>query len=289
RKLFRDQVSKSAQIDHAFERPVIQEQKNNWQRNQHRFRHQPASKQDRYLQVAADRWFARVIQIRGEREHKEESTQNVFAFGNPDDRLHPQRMDGKDRRHECASPKRAGQPTKQVEENDSSRGVEQNISEMMRPSAEPEHSTIEHVRKRRERMPVTSMSMSKCPNHSIPTQARDYLRSFIGVGRIIIIHEGKMAGLSKDKPNERNKAGADTGYERKLSGFFSHRLGPDRAMEHADDKDRSLLESEGRGHVDPDRSPFQTPFAQFLWLSQTDLLQRRPLQEFECRTDYFAA
>ena len=185
-------------------------------------------------------------------------------------------MDGKDRRHECASPKCASKPTKHEEESDSSRGVEQNIPEMMRPSADPEHSTIEHVRKRSERMPVTSMSMSKCPNHSIPTQARDYLRSFIGVGRIIIVHEGKMAGLSKDKPNERNKTDADAGDEPAFANFIAHFASLDRGMVCDADKDRHPPESERRDRARLERSLAPMRVAQFRWLSRIGRPARKP-------------
>src|SRR5437667_10712251 len=59
------------------------------------------------------------------------------------------------------------------------------------PRSGGQRSAIEHMRKRSDWMPVTSMSMGKCPNNAMPTQARDYLRRFVGVGRIIIVHEGK--------------------------------------------------------------------------------------------------
>src|SRR5260370_13403606 len=190
-------------------------------------------------------------------------------------------MDGKDRRHECASPKGGGQTRKHEKESDSSRGVEQNITEMMSPSAEAEHCTIEHMRNRSDWMTVTSMSMSKCPNHSIPTQARDYLRSFIGVGRIIIVHEGKVDGLSKDEPNERNKTDADAGDEPTSGNFIAHFASLDRGMVCAADKDRHPPESERRDHARLERSPAPMRVAQFRWLSRIGRPARKPPQVSE--------
>jgi len=98
------------------------------------------------------------------------------------------------------------------------------------PGAEAKRSAIEHMRKRSDWMPVTSMSTGKCPNDAMPTQAGDYLRRFVGVGRIIIVHEGKADGLSKGEPNERDKTGTDSGDEPTFGNPIAHFAGYDREM-----------------------------------------------------------
>src|ERR1700680_3073570 len=149
---------------------------------------------------------------------------------------------------------------------------------MVRPSAKAKHSTIEHMRNRCERMPVTPMSVSKCPNDSMPTQPGDYLRSFISVSRIIIVHEGKMDGLSKGEPNQRYKTGADAGDEPTVGNFIAHFASWDRGVEFDADKDRAPPGFELRDRARLERWLAPMRVAQFRSLSRIGRLAHKRQQ-----------
>ena len=63
-----------------------------------------------YRPLTTDYGLPRVPRIRPEREHEKERAQHILAFGQPGHGFHMQRMQGKERGHEGAAPKRPGHP-----------------------------------------------------------------------------------------------------------------------------------------------------------------------------------
>ena len=65
--------------------------------------------------------MANVTQIGRQGQHEEQAAEQVFSFGDPGHRFHPQRMDGEHGRHEGAGPEAAGHLPQNQEERESPR------------------------------------------------------------------------------------------------------------------------------------------------------------------------
>ena len=80
-----------------------------------------------------------------------------------------------------------------------------NVDQMMRTGIDPEELTIEHVRNRRERMPVLRMNVGKCPSDSVPAQSGANMRVVVNIKRIVVVDELMARGLGKHAPGNRNQ------------------------------------------------------------------------------------
>src|SRR5690348_1462483 len=68
-----------------------------------------------------------------------------------------------------------------------------------------EKLAIEHVRDRRQRMPVLGMDVGECPLDSTPSQSGANVRIVVNVERIVVVDELMMKRLSKHGPNDRDE------------------------------------------------------------------------------------
>ena len=68
---------------------------------------------------------------------------------------------------------------------------------------------IEHVRNRRERMPVLGVNMGEGPLDPWPRQAAAHVRIVEHVKRIVVINELVTAGLTKHRPRDGDQKNAD--------------------------------------------------------------------------------
>src|ERR1700736_2832723 len=80
---------------------------------------------------------------------------------------------------------------------------------MVRAWIHSKQLAIEHVRNRRERMPVLGMNMSEGPLDPSPRQARAHVRVVEHVKRIVVINELVTACLSKYRPRKRDQKNTD--------------------------------------------------------------------------------
>ena len=113
-------------------------------------------------------------------------------------------MNSEQRCHEgtlpnTASPARtAGHlPEHEKEQHDGDR-VQQDIGEVMSASLQPVQLAVEHVRNRRERMPVSRMSMGKCADYAIHRKSSGDGGVFIHIHMIVDIDEIVSESLSKN-------------------------------------------------------------------------------------------
>src|SRR6266404_5039290 len=102
----------------------------------------------------------------------------------------------------CASPKSGRDLLKQQKKKDRARAVQQNINEVMRTRFQAEDLAIEHVRDRRQWMPVMRMNVSERPLNVGPAQPGLNLTVLADVGRIIVIHESVSQRLPKNGPRD---------------------------------------------------------------------------------------
>ena len=79
---------------------------------------------------------------------------------------------------------------------------------------ETEELAIEHVRQRRQRMPVVGVNVGKSPDNVSPAQSLLNLSVLADVGRVIVIHESVSQGLSVDRPRDRDQPGANRDFSK---------------------------------------------------------------------------
>ena len=131
----------------ALERPVVQEQQHEGQGHEHGLAQETQGEESCHQQVTGNRGRpSDVAQVRSEREREEQAAQHVFPFGNPGHRLHVQRMNGEQGRHESTRPERASSLQQHQEEDDGGGGVEENARQVM--SARVRHTIhldVSHV------------------------------------------------------------------------------------------------------------------------------------------------
>ena len=126
-------------------------------------------------------------------------------------------MDGKHRGHERATPKLPGHLPEQEKEQENGNRMQEDIGEVMAAGVKTEELAIQHVRQRRERMPVTRMSVRECPHDSMRSDTTGYDRISVNVSAIVVIDEVVAERLREDEPRNSAKQNAQARNERRGS------------------------------------------------------------------------
>src|SRR5437870_2234465 len=118
-------------------------------------------------------------------------------------------MNGEDACHECAWPKRASHLFQHEKKQQHRYRMQQHISEVMTAGFEPEQLAVEHVRNRRERMPVPRMRMGKRGEYAVYRKASGDGGVLIHVQVIVEIDEIVPQSLTKNQPGDCNQSETD--------------------------------------------------------------------------------
>jgi hypothetical protein len=129
RNLFEEYVARMG--PQSTQRPHIKEQQHDRKRQDHRLRKQTDDEQTDDGQIPAPGRLRRVFRIREDCEHPEHGAQDVFAFGDPGNRLDAQRMNREHGRHEGRAGVRAGHPHHQPVEQQRGQDVQHDVDEMV--------------------------------------------------------------------------------------------------------------------------------------------------------------
>ena len=119
----------------AVQRPDVEQQKDERQRDVHLLRHQRERHRDRDAEHPPRR-----ARVEPEREHGEERRQRVFPLRRPRHRLDVHRMDGEERGDECGRPRRARQLTQRQEQQERADRVQKDAGQEMHPRARTPHA-----------------------------------------------------------------------------------------------------------------------------------------------------
>jgi len=92
----------------------------------------------------------------------------------------------------------------------------------MRAWIHAEQLAIEHVRNRRERVPVLGMNMGERPPDAPPGRSGAHVRIVEHVKRIVIIDKLMAKSLAEHRPRDRNQKNADA-EQRPARVFGAHR------------------------------------------------------------------
>ena len=102
-----------------------------------------------------------------------------------------------------AAPNRAGHRFEHEKQQHDGDAVQQDASEMVAAGVEPEKLAIQHVRNRRERMPVLRVNVGKRPRNSVQRDAARYNLFSVDVGVVVVIDEAVPKRLAKNQPRDR--------------------------------------------------------------------------------------
>src|SRR5260370_7600410 len=105
------------------------------------------------------------MQVRAERQHKENTAEHIFALRNPCDGFHPHRMNRKNRRDKCASPNAAGHSSENQKEEDRSDIMQNDVGEMMAASLQSITLPIRHLTHGLHRISATPVPIPTNPFH----------------------------------------------------------------------------------------------------------------------------
>ena len=79
--------------------------------------------------------------------------------------------------------------------------MQTDIDQMMCAGIQTEKLAIDHVRNRRQWMPVLRMNVSKCPGDTAPVQPGPDIRVLENVTTIVVVNEIEVPGLEEDGRN----------------------------------------------------------------------------------------
>ena len=79
--------------------------------------------------------------------------------------------------------------------------MQTDIDQMMGTGIQTEKLAIDHVRNRRQWMPVLRMNMSKCPDDTAPGQPRLDIWVFENVTTVVVVNEIEVPSLEEDDRN----------------------------------------------------------------------------------------
>jgi hypothetical protein len=79
--------------------------------------------------------------------------------------------------------------------------MQTDIDQMMGTGIQTEKLAIDHVRNRRQWMPVLRMNMSKGPDDTVPGQPGPDIRILENVRAVVVVNEIEVPGLEEDDRN----------------------------------------------------------------------------------------
>src|SRR5437016_6937990 len=114
--------------------------------------------------------------------------------------------------HRCnksAVPKCARHLLQREENEDHRDNVQEDICGMVTSRLQSIYLAVEHMRDRRQRMPVHGVNMGECPGNAAEADAACYFSVLINVARIVVVNEVVPESLAKNKPGQRGEKKAD--------------------------------------------------------------------------------
>ena len=157
----------------------------------------------------------RVARVRPQRQHEEESAEDVFAFGDPGDGFDVQRVQGEEGGDGGAAAGAAGHAGEGEEEQQRAEAMDQEADQVMAGGVEAEKLDVQHVGEPGERMPVALVAGRERPGDGGPGQPALNGWVFINVGLVVAIDEGSVVHWpergegrgSQEQANEQPTAG----------------------------------------------------------------------------------
>ena len=245
----------------ALERPAIEEQQEQRERDEHRLGHQPQRGPEQYADVAPAGGPTYVARVGDQRREEEDAGQGVLALGDPGHRLHAQGMPREERGHYEARPEGTGGGAQEDEEQHRSERVQQDAPEVMAARVEAEELDVDHVGDPGERLPVEVADVGEGPREPLAREPPQHVLVLRHVARVVVVDEVPEEGAPVDGEGDADQDQEGQGRARLALAGIRH-AGRASASAQPADVDRPLagrvvqraeaLPLEGARHPGPD-------------------------------------
>ena len=189
--------------------PVIQEQKDKRQGDQHGLGHESQREKTENGQVPPVPRAFDVEDVRPHGEQPEQGGQDILPFGHPGHGLHVEGMQREERRHESARPEGLGHAAEDEKKEEGVGDVKKNVHQVMPPRIQSQKLDIQHVGKPRHGMPIGRMAGGQCPFQAFHRKSRLDMGVFGYVQVIIVIDELMGSHLPEDGQGHNGQDDAD--------------------------------------------------------------------------------
>jgi len=167
-------LEQAAPVERPPERPEVEHQQQDRQRDEHRLRQDPKRHADERSRVAAPAPGARVRDPRVQREQAEQRAEQVLALRDPRHRLDVLRVEREQQRGRSARALPCSEARQQREHERRAERVQQGVLQVRRGSARAEQAHVDHVREPGERVPIAGVEGGEGPGHAVEREpARD--------------------------------------------------------------------------------------------------------------------
>ena len=177
------QVSRVAQ---AAQRPVVEQEQDEGERDGHGLREQGGREQPERERVVPPGPSAGPCGPAPQRGEREARGQQLLALRDPGDRLDQCRVHGEERRHGQARQRRLGQGAKRGKEQDRVQRVEQYVDHVVCAGSAAEQLHVEHVREQRERVVVVDVKVAEGPRYAFEREPSLHHRILRDVQRVVV-------------------------------------------------------------------------------------------------------
>ncbi len=183
------------------ERPVVEEDQDEGEGNEHGFGHEPQGKEPEGEEIFFCIRFFHVEGVSSHGEHPEEGGEDVLSFRHPGHGLHMEGMEGEEGGHEGAWPEGAGHPVEDQEQQDRIDDVKEDIDQMVPSGFQPEELNVQHVGKPGQRVPVAGMGGGEGPGDALETQPRPNMRILGHIIYVIVVDKIIIRNLPVNREN----------------------------------------------------------------------------------------
>src|SRR5271165_6768869 len=135
--------------EHASERPVVQQPKQKWKRDDLRLAQESQGEEKKHGRMAGDRGLPGVPHIGMQRQEKEQHAQNVLALRRPGDRLDIDGMERKQGGDHQAAPAKSRDVLEEQEQKHGVTDMQQSIDGVMTRGIYTEECAVERMRQPR--------------------------------------------------------------------------------------------------------------------------------------------
>ena len=146
-----------------------------------------------------------------QRQKPEQRAEKVLSLRDPGNRLDVQGMHRKEHRHEPAQPDPARHPLEQREKTQRASDVERQARQMVTAGPEPIELNVQHVRKDRQRVPVSDDGGRQGPSHRLEAQPALHPQVVVHVEVVVVVDETMFRDGGVDKKGQHEKEGRDDG------------------------------------------------------------------------------
>ena len=195
RRLFDEQRCHPRTAGQPPQRPEVEGEQHQRQRDQCRLRHEPGRHQHHRGRVGGTAAGRCVAGVRDHGQGPEQSAEDVLALGDPGHGLDGQGMHGEDGSREAATPQRAGQAVEQEEDQRGVERVQGRVHHMVSGRVQAEHLHVQHPREDRHRHPVVGVRRferevcGEGPAHAFPGEPARDQRMAVHVEVVVEGHE----------------------------------------------------------------------------------------------------